>query len=724
MLHRRLLKDTTGHHSQIGWLVVLMVFGASACSDGRTSTLPDPISGSNTDSEPTSDRNPCTDDNGQMPLAVTPPTTAMLPDLNTPEPCPSGQRHEQGLCLPTLPTQPEPMAEPCPQGWSSTADLLEQEQASQVEEATGLRLELGGVCIPPEQANPCPTGQMMVLGQGCMAIGMACPEGNTLFHDEQTLRMRTTQGLTHPQDPASPYPGQLWYVAAEAEPGGQGSYDAPFATIGHALEAAHDGDIIALGPGEFTEAFEVTKQVALVGSCVQRTTLQAPDAQEESAVVRVGAREGVWLSDVTITGERPGIHVEPSAEGTVHLQSLVIHHTTRLGLWVEGAQDVRAADVVIAHTQPQPSDSTFGRGISVQEGAVLEGQRMLLTHNHDQGLIVDGEGTRAKVTDIIITHTQLQPSNSAFGRGITVQNGAVLEGQHMLLAHNHDVGLIASAEGTRAQVADVIIIHTQPSPFNPNSGVGAVAHQGAVLEGQRLLFTHNHEMGLFVGGAGTQARLDDLVIAHTQPRPSLSIFGRGISVQEGAVLEGQRMLLTHNHEMGIFVSGTGTQARVDDLTITHTQPQRLDSTFGRGINVERGAVFESQRALLTYNHEISLFISREATRARLDDLVITHSQPSPLDTTDTAFSRGISVQQGAALHSQRALLTHNHAVGLIVSGAQATVGDLIVAHTQPSNLASGVGVIMQREAVLEGERILLTHNHEMGLCSLLIHEQA
>ncbi|MEO1270377.1 MAG: hypothetical protein AAFX99_20010, partial [Myxococcota bacterium] len=425
----------------------------SACSDNTSSDTPPK-------DLPASDAGPADGDQANM-CAERETQGVSKPNMAAPGECPSGEFNAEGMCLPSQPSSPQPVGWDCPAGWSSTSALSLVDQTDTTPEQTTRELLASStVCLPPELPESCPQGQMAVLGQGCVPLGMACPQGDEPFHDVSTLRQRTTQGLIRPDDPSPPYQGQVWYVLPGAS--GDGSREQPWGTIAQALEAADDGDLIALGAGEYLEEFSVQKQVAIVGACVQQTTLRAPDPDERRATVRITSRAGTWLSDVTITGERPGIAVGSDSQGAVHLQSVVVEYATATGVLILGARDVRAADMAIHHTQPRPSDRTLGYGLSVQSGGVLEGERLHISHNYDAGLFATDSDTQTTFRDLIVTHTQPQQSSANYGWGVCVQDGAVLEGERLLLSHNHDVGLFLALAGARATVEDLVITHTQP----------------------------------------------------------------------------------------------------------------------------------------------------------------------------------------------------------------------------------------------------------------------
>ncbi|MEO1269541.1 MAG: hypothetical protein AAFX99_15760, partial [Myxococcota bacterium] len=266
-------------------------------------------------------------------------------------------------------------------------------------------------------------------------------------------------------------------------------------------------------------------------------------------------------------------------------------------------------DATIVHTQPRQTDLTYGWGIAVQDGAVLEGERLRVSHNHDVGLFMAEPGAQATFKDLTLTDTQPQQSDMNYGRGVSIQSGAVLEGERLRVSHNHELGLFVADEGTRATFKDLIVTETQPQQSNLTGGAAIAVQVGAVLEGERLFLSHNHDLGLFVANPGTRAMVHDLIVTDIQPQQSDRANGRGISVQSGGVFEGERVLLSHNYEVGLFVARQGTQATVRDLTTIHTQPRVFDDRGGTAVVVIEQATAHLEWFELTDNALAGLLVA-------------------------------------------------------------------------------------------------------------------
>ena len=210
--------------------------------------------------------------------------------------CPHGEF--EGICLPSWP-QIEDWH--CPEGWRSLSGLTD----SGGRENTPQAMVPFTACEPPPWPDDCPLGWMPRLSQSeCVRQGAECPGGGDGWHDEETIR-----GL------APGHEGRIIYVSPQGSSAGDGSSEAPLGRIEEALAMAGSGGIVALSAGEFAEAVVLDGSSAVVGSCVEATTIVAPSASEtEPTVMFSGAAARAQLSDLSVTGERIGVEFRGTVE--------------------------------------------------------------------------------------------------------------------------------------------------------------------------------------------------------------------------------------------------------------------------------------------------------------------------------------------------------------------------------------------------------------------------
>ena len=79
-----------------------------------------------------------------------------------------------------------------------------------------------------------------------------------------------------------------------------------------------------------------------------------------------------------------------------------------------------------------------------------------------------------------------------------------------------------------------------------------------------------------------QTTLTDVALIGTWPQQSDQTRGRGLDVTETAHVEGERLLIAGNHDLGVGVASASLTAR--DLILRDTQPTHLGS--GAGLNTQ------------------------------------------------------------------------------------------------------------------------------------------
>ena len=109
-----------------------------------------------------------------------------------------------------------------------------------------------------------------------------------------------------------PVDGDTVYVDGAADPGGDGSEDAPLASIQDGLDLAgsRGGGQVAVAAGSYSEALALDHGhagVDLAGRCRELVTLDASDVTAHAAIqVAAEAGDEIVLSSLTVTGGAAG----------------------------------------------------------------------------------------------------------------------------------------------------------------------------------------------------------------------------------------------------------------------------------------------------------------------------------------------------------------------------------------------------------------------------------
>jgi len=164
----------------------------------------------------------------------------------------------------------------------------------------------------------------------------------------------------------------------------------------------------------------------------------------------------------------------------------------------------------------------------------------------------------------------------------------------------------------------------------------------------------NNDAGVLANGSSSRLSLSDVEVRDTQPAPD-GTLGRGINVQEGALLEASSCRVSGNAEVGIAAIGEGTEVVLKHVEILNTQPME-DGTGGRGLAIEQGARLEAYSCLVSDNSDIGILAFNEGTEVVLQDV----------EVRDTRRGHATSVASGVASQDDAGLL----ASGLHVSGTE------------------------------------------------------
>lgn len=549
----------------------------------------------------------------------------------------------------------------CPEGWSDPGD--------------------GTPCEPwPETGpEPCGAGQAHLPGSpGCQPIGDPCPAGEW------------PEGL--PTDVA------IVYVRAGAT--GTGTTSDPFGRIADALASAPSGAIVAVARGSYAEMIALTRPVTLWGACAAQTRL-APTTPSALSIVAIAAA-GVVVRDLGIGGAGRGITIEPSASAM--LSGVAIEGASGVGLLVRG--DVVARGLVVRGTRPIDD---IGVGVTIESGASVELDRAAIEQNRETGMLASGPSASLVARDVVIRGT-LPTSDGANGGGVKALAGAMVSLERIAIEANQDEGIYASTSSVLLR--DAVIRDTAPRSTGLG-GVGIIAAENGVVDGQRVRIERSTHMGVYAGRPGARIMLADSLVAGTRPTPA-GTFGMGARAGDGGRVELLRSIVRGNASAGVLAQIEGSSVSLADVVVEDTVPQASDSSGGHGLLAELAATVDVARARFSRNRTIAVLAMDPGTTLAASDLVVEDSAPS---ISSESGGVAITAGRGAQLVLERARLERNQSLGLVVSqpGTRAVVSDIAVLDTAPDPRTGGHGGALQvdRGAVLEMSGALFERNHAL-----------
>jgi hypothetical protein len=215
------------------------------------------------------------------------------------------------------------------------------------------------------------------------------------------------------------------------------------------------------------------------------------------------------------------------------------------------------SDSLISHSRPD-ADGRFGYGLQATDGASVELRRSALTENCYAGLVASGQGTDAELVSSTIGRTS-QAAGCKQSVGVAVLGGAGLTAFGSALVENAGIALQAAGEGTHVSLHSVVVSGTVPWTDGSN-GLGIVAAGEASVELFRCLVAGNRVAGLMASeGAATQASESAFVSTVLSWAPctgdgcaaDTGTFGDGI-VAEKATIDVADSIVSGNERAGLY----------------------------------------------------------------------------------------------------------------------------------------------------------------------------
>lgn len=296
------------------------------------------------------------------------------------------------------------------------------------------------------------------------------------------------------------------------------------------LEQAQPGDCVLLPQGDFQGNFTVPADVSLLAGEGAAVTLRPKDTARAILTIRGGTRTTLRGFKLVLSGG-PGLVIEP---GPVNMVGVTVSGASQAltlrcaepacadapnvieastfsgnggGIAVVGARLKVVGGAVTGTSGARLSD---GLGIVARAGALLELEGTVISGSQLAGVVVDGAGTRARLTNVAAKDN---PGRGVWLQGLTQPDSVVASG--LTLTGNALVGL--GAVGARGvSVTDSVVSDTKP--VRVAVGVGQLEEVGdgvALLSGcgavalDRLTLSNSARAQLLIdavdGGVQAQA---------------------------------------------------------------------------------------------------------------------------------------------------------------------------------------------------------------------------
>jgi len=566
-----------------------------------------------------------------------------------------------------------PRFESCPAGWRSEGTAP----------ATCAPWPAGGM-------KSCGSDQAHFAGDAdCARIGTACPAGDW------------------PDTFPSARP--VLYVRAGAPAGGNGSRQAPYATLGEAWRSGRAAShLVALSKGTHVTSDVLPAGAVVWGACVAQTTLTSPPGAMMGAVV-YSLDPGNEVHNLRVTGSVVGVAVWGGTGAELLLEDVLVERARAIGIWVRDAgratlRGVAVRDIVEVNG--------LGDGLYVTHGATVTGSRLAFTGVPAHGVQVFGMGARVTLTDVAVSQAPNTSGNGLGVGGISLLDGAGGELERVVVESARSHGVEATSCSATV-LKDAVIRGTQRVDAAETHGIG-LRVGNCQVDAQRLVITGSAGVGVLADGASVT--LDDVVLTDNAVGSRFP-FGAGVYTLNAPTVRLRRAWLDGN--AGMTVKAGGGTFEGADLTVANTRPDR-EGNWGFGIYASRAAT-TLQRVHLDRARFGALDVSGGTLQA--SDVRITGTQ---LDTGFGTFGTGLYLGAGARGSITRLEVSGSRTIGVSAeqAGTDLEASDVIVRDTAhecgpaaaPDCATYGsTGVFAAYGAHVRLTRFLVENNGNQGL---------
>ena len=580
---------------------------------------------------------------------------------------------------------------------------------------TGFELEASGeACTPVLPSSPCTGATRAALGAtACVPIG----------------------------DCAAPFPPSAATIFVEPD-GGAGP--TRFGSLAAALVAAPAGATIAIADGTWRETLRPTKPVTLVGRCPARVTLIGSPALEV-----IGTR-GVRVEGVTVRDSLLAARLEAGAQLT--LRRVVLEGNERSAVQaLDRSTEVTLDEVVVRDTRADTVSNTFGQGVALGAGARVVMSNVELRNNGETGLFLNQAGTSGALSNVVVSATRPRASTGRLGWGISVQAGATLTAERVVLDGNRAVGLLVAQRGSRATLTDVVVRDVAAGADNAGTPVGlGVSVQGATLSWTGGLVERIAGGFLDVQGVDGVATLSNVSARTSLPGPAVRF---GVQARNGAGLTLERVDVGGAPQSGVLAIDPGSRVTLADVRVHDVDGAGVRAQEGRvtgaGLRVERASVsglLAQRRGVLSVERCALVGVAdggfgasaSEGGSLSVSDGVVTGATTagvyvrdvgttaalSRLEVRDTRrdgngeFGQGVLVESGATADLEDVAVVRAATAGLQVqeAGSALSARRVTVQSTQPNAQGTrGRGVNVSFGATFTATETAFLDNQQVGV---------
>lgn len=281
--------------------------------------------------------------------------------------------------------------------------------------------------------------------------------------------------------------------------------------------------------------------------------------------------------------------------------------------------------------------------------------------------------------------------------------GASLGASRVRVGPSTNVGVYVGGAGTRAELDRVLVRDVSPNAAGQN-GLGIRVDGGASLTLRDVAIVHATSLGLSTSGSGTRVEGERVLVRDVREGGAEHM---GLRALDGAVVRLRGAVIDRAFTSGVASVGGGSRVELDGALITGVRPRAGLSS--QGIYTELGGLVIARHAIVRDNQGPGVAAYDMGSSVTLEDTtVLAHT------------NAGAYASDGATLTLTRVELAQNVGTGVGVNlGARATLTDVIVRLTRTSaNGNQGHGAEALHGATLSARGLHVEDAHEAGLFAM------
>jgi hypothetical protein len=569
--------------------------------------------------------------------------------------------------------------------------------------APGTMPALGSRACAPVGWTTCPAGfTTAASGWGCDEV---LPPSVCTGATRESLGAATCVPVGDCNAPFPPASATLFVNASYLDAQLDGSH---FRAIGDALTVAPAGATVAVEAGTYNEGLGPARAVTIVGRCAEKVHLMG-GALRYPGVFSRGVK-GIVASGMTFEGHFQGVRAEGG--GTITVSDIVIESPRLSGLIAyQPGSSITASRVVVRNAVPDPTSAgTSGAGATADTGGKLDITDVVLAGSSDVGLSATNSMADPKTASSVTAHgTVIRDSRptktGSSGSGIASFDGCNIAFDGGVVTRTYGAGLLVQGGGASASLTNTVIRGTTLSVTDGISG-GVVAYESSKVSLDSVSIIDNEQSGFWARGT-TNVKITGSVLQGTKPQGD-GAFGMGLWADQGAIVDITKSAIVDNQYYGMAAFDPGTTLHASGSIVRGTRRDPMDA-LGRAFNIEDAALARLEDVSMVANGDESLFV-----RGGVKGKGRSHVVASRLIVRDTVSRKdgstgdGIAVEGGALLELDGAAIVRARRAGILVNDltspdglpCEATIAHTVVRDTQAAG--DGLGANPSGAIVLEG----------------------